>query len=129
MTREDIYNDINETLGAIPGFISKLDDDHIGPIWEKTKKTFLSDMSCGMQVNALAALSAAYALECEYWIEFHSQTARLAGATEENIQDIKEISDFVATWSKFLKGINYDLNKFKEESTEAHQFIANKMGG
>ena len=42
MTREEIYNDIKETLGSVPGFIAKLDDAQLEPTWEKTKKTFLS---------------------------------------------------------------------------------------
>ena len=129
MTREEIYNDIKETLGSVPGFIAKLDDAQLEPTWEKTKKTFLSEMSLGLKVNALAALGASFALECDYWIEYHTQTARLAGASEENIEDVKELAGFVTMWSKFLKGINYDFDKFKEESTEAHQFIASKMGG
>jgi hypothetical protein len=53
----------------------------------------------------------------------------LAGASEENIEDVKELAGFVAIWSKFLKEINYDFDKFKEEATAAHQFIASKMGG
>jgi hypothetical protein len=66
MTREEIYNDIKETLGSVPGFIAKLDDAQLEPMWEKTKKTFLSDMSLGLKVNALVALGASYALECGY---------------------------------------------------------------
>ena len=66
MTREEIYKDIEETLGSVLGFIAALDDDQLGPMWEKTKQTFLSDMSLGLKVNALAATSASYALDCEY---------------------------------------------------------------
>ena len=66
MTREEIYSDIKETLGSVPGFIAKLDDTQLEPMWEKSKKTFLSDMSLGLKVNALATLGASYALECEY---------------------------------------------------------------
>ncbi len=51
MTREEIYDDIKETLGSVPGFIAKLDDAQLEPMWEKTKNTFLSDMSLGLKVN------------------------------------------------------------------------------
>ncbi len=53
----------------------------------------------------------------------------MAGASDENIEDVKTIAEFVKQWSKFLYGINYDLDKFKEEVTAAHQFIADKRGG
>jgi hypothetical protein len=51
----------------------------------------------------------------------------LAGASDENIEDVKTLAGFVSQWSQYLKAINYDLDKFKKESTAAHQFIANKM--
>jgi hypothetical protein len=66
MTREEIYKEIEETLGSVLGFIAALDDDNLGPMWEKTKQTFLSDMSVGLKVNHLAALGASYALNCDY---------------------------------------------------------------
>ena len=65
-TREEICDDIKATLGSVPGFIGALDDDQLEPMWEKTKNTFLSDMSLGLKENALAAVAASYALECEY---------------------------------------------------------------
>ena len=66
MTRDEIYEDIKATLGGVPGFVASLDDTQLGPMWETTKSTFLSDMSLGLKVNALAAVAAACALECEY---------------------------------------------------------------
>ena len=53
----------------------------------------------------------------------------MAGASGENIEDVKTLAEFTTQWSKFLYAINYDLGKFTEEVTAAHQFLASKMGG
>jgi hypothetical protein len=66
MSREDIYKDIKETLGGVGGFFDKMDDATLEMVWETTKKTFLSDMSLGLKVNAMVALGAAYGMACEY---------------------------------------------------------------
>lgn len=66
MSREDIYKDIEETMGGVGGFFKKMDDTTLETVWETTKKTFLSDMSLGLKENALVALGAAYGLDCEY---------------------------------------------------------------
>ena len=66
MSREDIYKEIKETLGGVGGFFEKMDDAMLKGVWETTKKTFLSDMSVGLKVNALVALGAAYGLGCQY---------------------------------------------------------------
>lgn len=66
MSRDEIYKEITETLGGVGGFIEKMDDATLEQVWDTLKKTFLSDMSLGLKVNALAALGAAYGLGCDY---------------------------------------------------------------
>ena len=53
----------------------------------------------------------------------------MVGASEENIDDVKNISEHVSEWSKFLHEIDYDFDKWKEEISEAQQYVASKMGG
>jgi hypothetical protein len=53
----------------------------------------------------------------------------LAGASEQNIEDVKTIGELILQMSKFFHQINYDFGRFKEEVTKAHQFIGKKMGG
>lgn len=66
MTREAIYKEMKETLGSVFGFFEVLDDTQLGPMWEKIKKTFLSDMSQGLKGNALAAVAASFSSECTH---------------------------------------------------------------
>ena len=66
MTREEIYKEIEETLGGVGDFIDKMDDAMLEVVWDATKKTFLSEMSVGLKINALIALGAAYGLGCQY---------------------------------------------------------------
>ena len=42
---------------------------------------------------------------------------------------VKQLAELSAGYAKFLKGIEYDFDKWKEEVTAAHEFIASKMGG
>jgi hypothetical protein len=51
----------------------------------------------------------------------------MAGATDENIEDVKKLAELSAGYAKFLKGINYDFNQWKEEVTAAHEFIKSNM--
>jgi hypothetical protein len=53
----------------------------------------------------------------------------MAGATDQNLEDVKQLAELSAGYAKFLKEINYDFDQWKEEVTAAHQFIASKMGG
>jgi len=66
MTREEIYAEIKERLGAVGEFYDQMDDDKLEYMWSKIKQTFLAETSLGFKVNALVCLAAAYAVECKY---------------------------------------------------------------
>jgi hypothetical protein len=51
----------------------------------------------------------------------------MAGATDENLGDVKQLADLSAGYAQFLKGINYDFNEWKKWVTDAHAFIASNM--
>jgi hypothetical protein len=53
----------------------------------------------------------------------------LAGATDQNIEDVKKLAEFSGQFRTFLKSVDYDFDTWKKEVTAAHQFIAKKMGG
>ena len=126
MAREDIYNEIKGALGGVPGFFEQMDDAQLEHLWSALRDGFLTETSFSLKDTALIALGASYAAGCEYWIEFHTQTARLVGASEDNLKDAKNIAEAVNEWSKFLYGIKYDMKKWKEEVTAGHEFVASK---
>ena len=66
MTRDEIYKEIEGTLGSVPGPFEKMNDSQAEYMWNTLKETFLTDMSLGLKVNALVALGAAHALNCNY---------------------------------------------------------------
>ena len=53
----------------------------------------------------------------------------MVGASDENLDDVKNLSEHGSEWSKFLHEIDYDFDKWKEWATATHKFLASKMGG
>jgi hypothetical protein len=51
----------------------------------------------------------------------------MAGATDENLEDVKKLAELSAGYAKFLKGINYDFNEWKKWVTDAHEFVKSNM--
>ena len=52
---------------------------------------------------------------CDYCLTLHHALARYHGATEEEINEVAQVSRSVAHWSTFLYSINYPIEQFEEE--------------
>ena len=65
MTRQEILNQISQTLGGVPGWLDGVPDPQLEHVWGHTL-WFLSDSKLSARDKALAAFGAAAANHCEY---------------------------------------------------------------
>ncbi len=65
MTRQEILDQISQTLGAVPDWLGGLGDPQLEHVWGHTL-WFLSDSKLSARDKALAAFGAAAAGHCEY---------------------------------------------------------------
>jgi AhpD family alkylhydroperoxidase len=63
----------------------------------------------------LIGVAVAAATKCEYCIYFHTEFARLNGATEEEIQDALHYTKSTTGWSTYINGSQVDLDLFRAE--------------
>ncbi len=59
---------------------------------------------------AIAAVS-----KCRYCAYYHTQIAKLNGATEAEIEDAVHYAKSSAGWSTYINGLQLDYDKFKAE--------------
>ena len=65
MARQEILNQITQTLGGVPGWLDSVPDPQLEHVWGHTL-WFLSDSKLSARDKALAAFGAAAAGHCEY---------------------------------------------------------------
>jgi len=49
-----------------------------------------------------------------------------AGATEDNLKDVKLLAEHVTEWADFFRTANYDLEKMKERVAASHDHMTDK---
>lgn len=65
MTRQEIYNQIRQAFGSVPGWMEEMTDTALNEQW--TNLTwFLSDSGISARDKALVAYGAAAAIHCQY---------------------------------------------------------------
>ncbi len=65
MERQEILEQISQTLGSVPGWLGGLPDPQLEHIWGHTV-WFLSDTKLSARDKALVAFGAASATHCKY---------------------------------------------------------------
>ena len=128
MSREEIYTEMKEAIGQVPGFFESLPDASLEMEWNLFKRYALSDDGAiPPKYRELMGLAAAAATHCWYCVNFHTGTAKLHGATDEEIQEATYLAKFGAGWSTYLNGSAYDKEKFLKELHEVGEYLSSKQ--
>ena len=82
--RADVDRDIEATLGLVPEFFKQVPDYLIPTEWASFKSLELSDQTAiPNKYKELIGLAVSGATRCRYCCYFHTEAARLFGASEE----------------------------------------------
>jgi AhpD family alkylhydroperoxidase len=113
---EATYKDIEATLGGVPSFIRSFPKAGVAGAWQELKGLeFGGDTALPMKVKALIGIAVAAQIPCEYCVWADTETAKQAGATDEEIAEAVAVAALSRHWSTFFHGMQVDLETFKQE--------------
>ena len=115
MSREEINNEITEMLGIVPAMFKSIPDATLEEEWNLFKKVGLSEGAIPNKYQELMGLAISAVTKCKYCVYFHTEIAKLFGATEEEIQVALHYAKHTAGWSAYINGLQLDYNDFKDE--------------
>ena len=115
MTREEINKEIKETFGMVPGFLEEIPDSIIETEWTNMRIVQLEEGPIPPKYRQLIGLAQAAATHCRYCTLFHTEFAKVMGATDAEIRDAVAQAKNSAGWSTLLHGTQYDWGRFEKE--------------
>lgn len=116
MTREEIYRDIEETLGLVPTYIKHIPDEYLADEWDLFKRLQLSeDTLIPNKYKELIGVAVAAATRCRFCALFHTEAAKAHGATDEEIEEAVHFAKLSTGWSVYVHGMQTDYEQFKDE--------------
>jgi len=123
MTTKEVYREIEETFGKVPSFFKIIPERSLAQEWELFKIVQLNESPIPNKYRELIGLGIAAATKCRYCAFFHTEAAKLFGATDEEIEDAVHFAKSSAGWSAYLNGLQIDFDEFKEELLESMEYI------
>jgi AhpD family alkylhydroperoxidase len=127
MNRQEVYRDVERTFGMVPDWIKGMPDEGIGELWGLLRKTEVDESKIPAKYRDLMGLAVAAALRCRYCTFFHTEAAKLGGATEDELKEALLISSVVNLFSTYLNGSQYDLDHFKTETSKMIEHVREAM--
>jgi AhpD family alkylhydroperoxidase len=114
-TRTEVEMEIKETLGLVPSFFNAIPDRFLDFEWELFKGLELGETLIPNKYKELMGVAIQAETRCRYCILFHTEAAKLFGASEEELQEAAHYSKMSVGWSVYLNGTQEPLERFADE--------------
>jgi AhpD family alkylhydroperoxidase len=114
-TRDKIYKEMEELFGLVPSFLKTIPDSTIEQEWELFKKIQVEQGAIPNKYRELIGLGLSAVSKCRYCTLYHTEMAKLFGATDREIEEAVHYAKSSAGWSAYLNGMQVDYEQFKDE--------------
>jgi AhpD family alkylhydroperoxidase len=126
--RRDVERDIEETLGLVPEFFRSVPDYLLPTEWASFKSLELSDTTAiPNKYKELIGLAVSGATRCKYCAYFHTEAAKLFGASEDEITETALIAKNTMGWSTYLNTLQFDYDAFVTEFDQVSAHVRESM--
>lgn len=123
-TRQQVENEIREELGLVPSFFEQLPEETLGQEWSLFKRWELEETLIPNKYKELLMLAVHAETHCRYCTLFHTEMAKMYGATEKEIQEAVHLAKHTAGWSTYLNGMREDEDRFARELEQVGEYVA-----
>ena len=122
-SREQIYRDIESVFGLVPSMFKVVPDASLELEWQLFKRVQFDEGPIPNKYRELIGVAIAAATKCRYCSAYHTEVAKLNGATEAEIEDAVHYAKSSAGWSTYVNGLQLDFEQFKAEVLQACEHV------
>ena len=115
MARTDVHREMKEMFGTVISFVDRIPDEFIDSEWDLIKRVQFGQTAIPNRYKELIGLAISAVTRCRYCALFHTEAARLNGATEAEIQEAVHYAKLVSGWSVYINGLQIDYEEFAQE--------------
>jgi AhpD family alkylhydroperoxidase len=119
MKREEVYKEIEAMFGLVPSMFKAIPDSSLELEWNLFKRVQFDEGAIPNKYRELIGVAIAAVTKCKYCSFYHTELAKLNGATEAEIEDAVHYAKSSAGWSAYVNGLQLDYEQFKKEISQA----------
>jgi AhpD family alkylhydroperoxidase len=123
LTRDQVYAEMTQMFGLVPSFFKLVPDNSLELEWKLFKTVQFDEGPIPNKYRELIGIGISAITKCEYCIQYHTEVARLNGATEAEIEDAVHYAKSSAGWSAYRNGMQVDKQQFADELAQVGEYV------
>ncbi len=122
-----IREEIKQMFGAVPTWVNEMPESALGGFWGLMRDFQLGETTIPNKYKELIGLAVSGATRCKYCTLFHTEAAKLFGATDEEIAEAAMMAAHTMGASTFLNSMQIDYDGFRRETLDAISYVRSHM--
>jgi AhpD family alkylhydroperoxidase len=122
-----IRDEIKQMLGQVPGWVNEMPEAALPGFWALMRDFQLGETKIPNKYKELIGLAVSGATRCRYCTLFHTEAAKLFGATDEEIGEASMMAAHTMSASTFVNAMQIDHEDFKRETLEIVAYVRSNM--
>jgi len=126
-SREDVLREVELTFGLVPAWVRQIPETALASFWAAERDFYLAETKIPNKYKELIGVAVSGATRCRYCALFHTEGARLHGATDDEIAEAGAMAGITMMISTFLNAQQVDYLQFKSETLEIVDYVKKQM--
>ncbi|HKC27302.1 MAG TPA: carboxymuconolactone decarboxylase family protein [Jatrophihabitans sp.] len=123
-SRDEVEAEITQTLGLVPSFFTRIPDRFLDAEWSLFRDMELGETLIPNKYKELMGVALHSETKCRYCTLFHTEAAKLFGATDQEIEEAVHYAKTSLGWSAYLNGMQTDYDQFADELAKIGQHLS-----
>jgi AhpD family alkylhydroperoxidase len=121
--RSAVRSEIQQAFGQVPSWVEEIPDAALEGFWTTMRDFQLGQTAIPNKYKELIGLGVSGATRCRYCALFHTEAAKLFGATDEEISEAAMMAAHTMSASTFLNAMQTDYDQFRRETLDAISYV------
>ena len=126
-TRQEVYKQLEESLGVVPQWMKEMPDGVLQGFWVTARDFWLKESKIPNKYKELIGVAVSGATRCKYCALFHTEAARLFGATDEEVAEASAMGAITMMGSTFINSQQIDYEQFRQETRTIIAHVKKKL--
>jgi AhpD family alkylhydroperoxidase len=122
ITRSEVFRELEATFGQVPDWFRQMPES-AGGFWILMRDFYLAETKIPNKYKELIGIAVSGATRCKYCTLFHTEAAKLHGATDDEIAEASMMAGVTMAGSTFLNAQQVDYDQFRKETLSIVEFV------
>lgn len=118
-----IFEEIQDTLGLVPSWVAQVPEAALPSLWGMMRDFYLAETAIPNKYKELIGIAVSGATRCKYCALFHTESARLYGASDAEIGEASYMGGFTMLASTFINATQIDYERFRRETIDIVKYV------